>query len=153
MLGSSLVRGSRESESARLTEGAKRAKINFPCVPGSPCQGSCHRRWLRGSFSLPQLRWRSAAPSSEGAEEIEKLTDLHKKQDNKHIQKLRYLVAICHYVKPPSDEGGGKTKFWRRERKRKKLKRCSKTSLPQPRWRSAAPSSEGAKRSENLSVA
>ena len=60
--------------------------------------------------SLPQPRWCSAAPSSEGAEGIEKLTDLHKKQDNKHIQKLRYLVAICHYVKPPSDEGGGKTK-------------------------------------------
>ena len=67
-----------------------------PCALGSPCQGSCHRRWLRGSVSLPQLRWCSAAPSSEGAKGIEKLTDLHKKQDNKPIQKLRYLVAICH---------------------------------------------------------
>ena len=123
--------------------------INKPsCAPGSPCQGSWRRRRLRGSFSLPQPRWRSAAPSSEGAEGIEKLTDLHKKQDNKHIQKLRYLVAICHYVKPPSDEGGGKTKFWRRERKKPKLKWCSKTSLPQPCWRSAAPSSEGAEKAK-----
>ena len=117
-----------------------------PHVPGSPCQGSWRRRRLRGSFSLPQLRWRSAVPSSEGAEEIEKLTDLHKKQDNKHIQKLRYLVAICHYVKPPSDEGGGKTKVLTEGEKEEKLKGCNKTSLPQPRWRSAAPSSEGAEK-------
>ena len=70
---------------------------------------------------------------AEGAKGIEKLTDLHKKQDNKHIQKLRYLVAICHYVKPPSDEGGGKTKVLTEGEKEEKLKGCNKTSLPQPR--------------------
>ena len=30
-------------------------------IPGSPCQGSCHHRWRKGSFSLPQPRWRSAS--------------------------------------------------------------------------------------------
>ena len=51
-------------------------------------------------------------------------------------------------VKPPSDEGGGKTKVLTEGEKEEKLKRCSKTSLPQPRWRSAAPSSEGAEKAK-----
>ena len=48
--------------------------------------------------------------------------------------------------KPPSDEGGGKTKVLTEGEKEEKLKGCNKTSLPQPRWRSAAPSSEGAEK-------
>ena len=52
--------------------------------------------------------------------------------------------------KPPSDEGGGKTKVLTEGEKEEKLKRCSKTSLPQPRWRSAAPSSEGAEKAKAL---
>ena len=51
------------------------------------------------------------------------------------------------HIKPPSDEGGGKTKVLTEGEKEEKLKGCSKTSLPQPRECSAAPSSEGAKRS------
>ena len=50
-----------------LAEETKRPKINSSCAPGSPCQGSWRRRRLRGSLSLPQPRYRSAAPSSEGA--------------------------------------------------------------------------------------
>ena len=56
-------------------------------------------------------------------------------------------VAICHgnkplsdekqdsleQVKPPSDEGGGKTKVLTEGEKEEKLKGCYKTSLPQPR--------------------
>ena len=177
-LSSSLVRGSREREIARLVEEPKKAKIFqlfsrrgqkkrksilpallAPLVRGAGAVGdwgvvstflSPSASLTLGSSLIRGSREREIARLAEGAEGIEKLTDLHKKQDNKHIQKLRYLVAICHYVKPPSDEGGGKTKFWRRERKRQKLKRCSKTSLPQPRWRLAAPSSEGAKKEKLL---
>ena len=52
-LGSSLVRGSRESQNAHLAEETKRPKINSPRAPGSPCQGSWRRRRLRGSRNDP----------------------------------------------------------------------------------------------------
>ena len=42
----------RRCSAAPSSEGAERAKINFSCIPGSPCQGSCHRRRLRGSLCI-----------------------------------------------------------------------------------------------------
>ena len=76
-LGSSLVRGSRESETARLAEGTKRAKINPSHAPGSPCQGSWRRRRLRGSLNIPFSPSASLALSSSlvrGSRESENLS-------------------------------------------------------------------------------
>ena len=69
-LGSSLVRGSRQKSAGCLAEESERAKINFfalqaPLVRGAVAVGD--GGVVCALLSLPQPRWSSAAPSSEGA--------------------------------------------------------------------------------------